>query len=176
MMRRLILALLLLAMPAAAQRAGIPAENLIATRELAEAMGTSTRFSRTLAQIETRMNVISELRFRDRAFEAVPNTNMQRLLDEVIYPAIIAKNNEVVDIFVDLHARRLTVEQMRYAASFYSTPTGQQLRMLESELNQAMNTLISHWLIRTIGETIIEQREAMASRGVTISSERTTPR
>jgi hypothetical protein len=176
MMRSLILTVLLLAMPATAQRAVIPEENIVAARELAEAMGTSTRFSRTLAQIETRMNVISELRFRDRAFGAVSNTNMQRLLDEVIYPAIIAKNNEVVDIFVDLHARRLTVEQMRYAASFYSTPTGQQLRMLETELNQTMNTLISNWLVRTIGETIVEQREALASRGITISSERTTPR
>ncbi|MCA3362382.1 MAG: DUF2059 domain-containing protein [Roseomonas sp.] len=176
MMRRLVLAILLVAMPAAAQRSVIPEENLIAARELAEAMGTSTRFSRTLAQIETRMNVISELRYRDRAFGAVSITNMQRLLDEVIYPAIIAKNNEVIDIFVDLHARRLTVEQMRYAASFYSTPTGQQLRMLETELNQTMNTLISNWLVRTIGETIVEQREALASRGVIISSERTTPR
>jgi hypothetical protein len=176
MMRRLILAMLLLAMPAAAQQSNIPEEKLVAARELAEAMGTAARFERNLKQLDTRMALISELRSRDQAFRTSSNTNLQRVLDEVFFPAIVARSVEVVDIFVTLHARRLTVEQMRYAADFYSTPTGQQLRNLETELNRSMSALISDWLAKAIGETITQQEEALVTRGFAVSSQPITPR
>jgi len=132
-----------------------------AARELAEATWVAERFAMQSSQPGMRMAISAELRQRDPAFANANQASLEGALNDVILPALLARSSEIVEIFVNLHARQLTVEHMKYAVEFYTSPVGRQLRILEPELHESMSLAVSAWISRTVGELIMQDRDAL---------------
>jgi peptidyl-prolyl cis-trans isomerase B (cyclophilin B) len=111
MMRRLVLAILLVAMPAAAQQPNTSDEKLAAARELVTAMRAESQMNATIDALRGYL-VQSFVTAAPRLGEA----KVRELVDEFIMPEFRASTGEFREIFAGLYAQRLTVAEMRELA------------------------------------------------------------
>jgi len=139
MMRRLILAMLLVAMPAAAQQPNISDEKLVAARELVTAM-----------RAESQMNATID----------------GELVDEFIMPEFRASTGEFREIFAGLYAQRLTVAEMRELARFHQSPLGQRMLEVTPEITAAVIPISSAWGQRVVQQALTKHRDALRQRGL----------
>ena len=161
MMRRLILALLLLAAPAAAQHANTPDETLVAARELVTAMRTESQMNATIDALRGYM-VHSFVTAAPRLGEA----KARDLVDEFIMPEFRASTGEFNEIFAGLYAQRLTVAEMRELARFHQSPLGQRVLEVTPEITAAIVPISTAWGQRVVQQALTKHRDALRQRGL----------
>jgi hypothetical protein len=161
MMRRLILALLLLAMPAAAQQSTIPEEKLVAARELVSAMRAESQILSTIDAM--RGYLIQSL---VTAAPQLGEAKVRDLVDEFIMPEFRASTGEFREIFAGLYAQRLTVAEMRELARFHQSPLGQRMLEVTPEITAAIVPISTAWGQRVVQQALTKHRDALRQRGL----------
>jgi len=157
MMRRLILAILLVAMPAAAQQPNILDEKLVAARELVTAMRAESQMNATIDALRGYM-----VHSAPRLGEA----KARELVDEFIMPEFRASTGEFREIFAGLYAQRLTVAEMRELARFHQSPLGQRMLEVTPEITAAIIPISSAWGQRVVQQALTKHRDALRQRGL----------
>ena len=161
MMRRMILALLLLTTPVAAQQSSIPDEKLVAARELVTAMRAESQMNATIDALRGYM-VHSFVTAAPRLGEA----KARELVDEFIMPEIRASTGEFREIFAGLYAQRLTVAEMRELARFHQSPLGQRMLEVTPEITAAIVPISTAWGQRVVQQALTKHRDALRQRGL----------
>ena len=161
MMRRLILALLLLATPVAAQQSSIPDEKLVAARELVTAMRAESQMNAMIDALRGYM-VHSFVTAAPRLGEA----KARELVDEFIMPEFRASTGEFREIFAGLYAQRLTVAEMRELARFHQSPLGQRMLEVTPEITAAIVPISTAWGQRVVQQALTKHRDALRQRGL----------
>ena len=161
MMRRLILALLLLATPVAAQQSSIPDEKLVAARELVTAMRAESQMNAMIDALRGYM-VHSFVTAAPRLGEA----KARELVDEFIMPEFRASTGEFREIFAGLYAQRLTVAEMRELARFHPSPLGQRMLEVTPEITAAIVPISTAWGQRVVQQALTKHRDALRQRGL----------
>ena len=161
MMRRLILALLLLASPAFAQQPNAPDEKLVAARELVAAM-------RAESQILTTIDAMRGYLVQSfvTAAPQLGEDRVRALVDEFIMPEFRAGAGEFPEMFAGLYAQRLSAEEMRDLARFYRTPLGQRLLAITPEITAAITPIAAAWGQRVVQQALTKHRDALRQRGL----------
>ena len=161
MMRRLILALLLLASPAFAQQPNAQDEKLVAARELVAAM-------RAESQILTTIDAMRGYLVQSFV-TAAPQLGEDRaraLVDEFIMPEFRASTGDFREIFAGLYAQRLTVAEMRELARFHQSPLGQRMLEVTPEITAAIVPISAAWGQRVVQQALTKHRDALRQRGL----------
>ena len=161
MMRRLILALPLLAMPAAAQQSNNSDEKLVAARELVAAMRAETQLLSTIDAMRGYL-VQSFVTAAPQLGEA----RVRELVDEFIMPEFRAGAGEFPELFAGLYAQRLSAEESRELARFYRSPIGQRLLAITPEITAAITPLAAAWGQRVVQQALTKHRDALRQRGL----------
>jgi len=161
MMRRLILALLLLASPAFAQQSNVPEDKLVAARELVAAM-------RAESQILTTIDAMRGYLVQSFV-TAAPQLGEDRaraLVDEFIMPEFRAGVGEFPELIAGLYAQRLSAAELRELARFYRTALGQRLLEITPEITAAITPIAAAWGQRVVQQALTKHRDALRQRGL----------
>jgi len=150
-------ALFLLASPAFAQQAELPASHLAAGREVAVSSGITGAFDALTGPLLTRLQRMS-----------VTSPEIQKDLDAVVValrPEVEQKKQELIDASARILASRMTEAELKEVATFYKSAVGQKYVQLQPAILDDVVRQMDLWSQRTSEFIMTRAREEMSKRG-----------
>lgn len=135
------------------------AEALEAARALIEASGASSQFDQMLPLMTAPMTQAFIALAPQRAGE------IRQVMAEML-KRFSARKNELIDEMATIHARRLSVEDMREVAKFYQSGAGRRLVEAQPDIVRESVLAGQRWGERIGAELDAEMRRELRKRGV----------